>query len=818
MDPHRSSRPVANRRVGRLAPAATPGARRRRLALRILGWSVVGGLVAAALTAIGLALVFWHYSHGLPDIKRLADYHPKQVTIIEDRGGERIGEIFTERRTFVAYEQVPPLMVDAFVVAEDANFWNHGGIDYRGMVRAAFTNLRSGRTRHGASTITQQVVKNFVLSPERTFKRKIQEIILARRLESTLTKKEILTLYMNQIYFGGGRYGVQEAARFYFGKDVQKLDTGEMAVLAGLPQAPEDIAPHKDKNHLRAKERQTYVLNQLMRHGKITEAEAQKWIDQPIAVVRRPYPKLGSAPEWLELVKRELVAEVGSEDKLDTLGTSAQTTLRPEVQAVAQRALQNALRAYDTRHKLGRPIRQIKSDKIELELAKLKKHLPKGGPVRGETYEALVTEVHDDDRELVLDLGGWPAALALGGVDDDRWNPADADGKRKRPGERFARGDVLRVALATPPAKGEDPPPPLKHGKHRVVLAPGPEGAIVVLDPKTREVWALVGGYNTRAGGFDRATMARRQPGSSFKPIVYAAALASGRFTPATVVNDSPEVYDLWKPKNYKAGAFEGPVRLRYALAKSINTVAIKVLHDVGPDTVVDLAKQLGITGELPRTLSLALGSGEVTPLEMTNAFATFAAGGVYAPPRFVSAIGRKPRPAAAGTQVVSPEVAYVITDMMRSVVEQGTAGKAKSLGLTIAGKTGTSNDARDTWFVGMTADVVIGVWVGKDDSTPMGGGEAGGVTSLPAFIEIAKALGLKNQPFPRPAGVATASIDLKTGLLSAPGAPSSSAATEVFVTGTAPTEVAPLAGEIDAATFVTDEYGDEAAPADRPE
>ena len=251
-------------------------------------------------------------------------------------------------------------------------------------------------------------------------------------------------------------------------------------------------------------------------------------------------------------------------------------------------------------------------------------------------------------------------------------------------------------------------------------------------------------------------------------------------------------------------------MRLRYALAKSINTVAIKVLHEVGPDAAVELAKQLGITGELPRTLSLALGSGEVTPLELTNAFATFAAGGVYAPPRFVATVNGEGREAAAGEQVMSPEVAHVITDMMRSVVEQGTASKARSLGLTVAGKTGTSNDARDTWFIGMTPDVVIGVWIGNDDSTPMGNGEAGGATALPAFIEVARSLKLDRKEFARPGGVEVATIDLATGLLAAPGAPAASTASEVFLAGTAPTEVAPRPGEIDASTFVTDEYGDE--------
>ncbi|HVV85072.1 MAG TPA: PBP1A family penicillin-binding protein [Kofleriaceae bacterium] len=814
MEAVRKQRPEPNRRVGRAGPFP-PGAPRRKgsLALRILGWSAVGALVAMALTAVGLALVFWHYSHGLPSIKQLADYHPKQVTVIEDKDGDRIGEIYTERRTYVSFDEVPKMMSDAFVVAEDANFYTHGGIDYRGMIRAAFTNLRSGRTRHGASTITQQVVKNFVLSPERTFKRKIQEIILARRLESELTKKEILTLYMNQIYFGAGRYGVQEAARFYFGKDVKDLNVGEMALLAGLPQAPEEIAPYKPKNYPRAKERQTYVLNQLARHGKITAAEAQKWIDQPIQVVARPYPMLDTAPEWVEEVRSDLLSQYGPE--LDTAGLEVKTTLRPDVQLAARKALDDALRAYDARHKLGRPVRQVKADKIDLELAKLAKHLPKGGPKAGDVYEAIVTGVFDADNELEVDLGNHKAAIVLGGADDERWNPP-VDGRRKKPSERFARGDVVKVAAAPAPADG-DKPVAARHGKERVVLAPGPEGALVVLDPHTRDVWAMVGGFAARAAGFDRATMAHRQPGSGFKPIVYAAALGTGRFTPATIVNDSPEVYDLWKPHNYESGTFSGPVRLRFALAKSINTVAIKVLHDIGPDAAADLAKQLGIAEELPRTLSLALGSGEVTPLELTNAFASFADGGVYAAPRFVASVDGKPAPPVQGTQVVTPEVAYVITDMMRSVVEQGTAAKARSLGITIAGKTGTSNDVRDCWFVGMTPDVVIGVWVGNDDSTPLGSGEVGGVTALPAFIEVAKSLGLKDKPFPRPPNVDVATIDLATGLLAAPGSPPNTVASEVFVKGTAPTEVAAKPGEIDARTFVTDEYGDEAESAPAP-
>jgi penicillin-binding protein 1A len=806
--PMDTARPVPatsqRRRVGPPPRAAKPSTLGRK-ALRIVGWITVVGLVFAAIGAVIIALIFWNYSKHLPSYTSLNDYHPKQVTTIVDSRGDRIGEIYNdERRTMVAFEDVPPILVEAFIAAEDATFWTHDGVDYRGMVRAFFANLRSGKTKQGASTITQQVVKTFLLTPERTFKRKIQEIILARRLDRALSKKDIITLYMNQIFFGHGRYGVQEAARFYFGKDVAQVNLGEAALLAGLPQSPNNISPLV--NPARAKVRQTYVLNELQRHGKISAADAQKWIDAPIEVVRNPFPHLGDAPEWIEVAREQMIATYGK-GGFDKVGGVVRTTLRPELQDAARAGLQAALRAFDVRHKLGRPVRQIKPDKLSAELTRLSKKLPSSGPAKGEIYEALVTAVHDGDNELEVDLGGYQAAIVLGGVDDERWNPA-VNGTRKKPSERFAIGDIVKVAMPTIE-------PSATHGKHAthvIAFAPGPEGAVVVIDPHTRDVWAMVGGYRKVAGGLNRAIAARRQPGSSFKPFVYAAALASQRFTPASIVNDSPEVYDLWKPENHGKGSFEGPVRLRYALAKSINTVAIKVLHEIGPDTVADLAAQLGITGKLPRTLSLALGSGEVSPLEMTNAYATFAAGGQWAPPRFLTEIGNAKVASVASTSVLSPAVAFVITDMMRSVVEQGTATKAKSLGITIAGKTGTSNDSRDTWFVGMTPDVVIGVWVGYDDNSPMGSGEAGGVTALPAFIDTIKALAPKDHAFPRPAGVVTADIDLVTGLLAAPDAPAKTHMHEVFIDGTAPTEVAPLPGQVDPQTFVTDEYGDEAS------
>ena len=793
--------------------------------ITIAKWGGIAALVGTALMTVTIAFTFWMYGRDphLPQIGRLADYKPKQVTTILDANDHRIGEIYTQRRTFVPYEKIPRTVVDAFIAAEDNNYWNHSGVDYWGMVRAFFANLRAGKKKEGASTITQQVVKNLLLTPERTFKRKIQEIILARRLEKALTKQEIMTLYLNEIYFGQGRYGVQEAARYYFGKNIDQVSIGEAAVLASLPKEPETLskALRDLKNPERMKGRQIYVLNNMVKLGRISAAEAKKWIEEPIRVVDpavNPFvAQKASAAEWTDLVRKELV-DIKGEAAVDTAGGVVRTTLQPKLQQDAQKALQAGLRAVDGRLKVARAKRHV--DKIDAELAKLAKKLPGDGPKAKEIYEAVVTSVHDDDNELVVDLGKWPAAIALGTEEDARYNPPDKDGKLKKPSERFKVGDVVEVRVPPAPPKPAhdddekpaDPAVKVKHAEHRVAFAPGPEGAVVIIELPSRKVRALVGGYAQKAGGFDRATMAKRQPGSSFKPFVYATAIDGGKLTAASRVNDAPEVFDLWRPKNYESGKYEGPVLLRHALAKSINTVAIRVTYDVKPENVAAMAHKMGIVSELPKEMSLALGSGEVTPLEMTNAIATLAAGGMVMAPRFIEAIDGKQTAAPQGTQAVRPEVAYVVTNMMQSVVTEGTGNKAAVLKIPIAGKTGTSNlgrETRDAWFIGMTPDYVIGVWIGYDDGRGMAGHETGGTTATPVFVDIMKTMNQPGKQFPKPAHVVERTIDRETGLLAPASAPKGTTLSEVFVEGTEPTETAPEPGEVTEGSSVTGEYGD---------
>ncbi len=666
--------------------------------LRALTVGLALGLFLATLGLSCAAFALWYLSRGLPEAESLKAYSPAQTSRIVDRNGELLGEVFAERRSVVPMQRIPRVLVLSVLAAEDADFYHHGGMDLPGMARILWKAIVHRRTTQGGSTITQQVVKNLLLSPERTLTRKVKELILARRIEQELTKDEILFLYLNQINFGHARYGVQEASRFYFDKDVEDLNLAEASLIAGIPQSPSKLSPrtHPDA----ARRRQAFVLDQLDKKHDLY------WSDLPLEEIKRArtaLPTLSKLPDLSERAPE--VAQIGRQVLIDTVGEeqarrggyTVTTTLALPLEQAARRALQKGV-----------------------------------------------------------------------------------DGIKARHGKR---------------AKGR------------------PEAAVLVLDPRTREVLAMVGGYET-VTGFNRATQAERQPGSTFKPLVYALGIQSRRFTPATQVIDAPGVFDQYQPGNYETWSHAGPVRLRVGLAQSINLVAIRVIEELTPAAVVTFAQQLGISTKLDANLPLALGASSVRLSELTNAYATLAAGGRYEPLRIVSKIvdhaGRNVALPELGParDVLTPAEAYVMTSLLTSVVDEGTGSRAKALGRPVAGKTGTSNQARDAWFVGYTAQRVAGVWVGYDDDHPLGSKESGGRTALPIWVDVMQAAhkGTPAIPFTRPGGVVTARVDPASGLLAYEG--QTDAIDEVFLEGTVPSQVARAPDVADPTTFMMEQLG----------
>ncbi|HEX2657094.1 MAG TPA: PBP1A family penicillin-binding protein [Polyangia bacterium] len=759
----------------------------------------LGGIVLAGLLAVGgLVGLFVYYGSDphLPAIESLRDYRPKQVTRLQDRNGALVAELGVEKRTFVPYAEIPKILVNSVIAAEDADYWNHGGFDYRGMLRAFIENVLRGRRAQGGSTITQQVVKTFLLSPERTMRRKVQEIILARRLSDKLSKEQILELYLNQIYYGHGRYGCEEAARFYFGKSVRQVDVAEAALLAGLPQSPERLSPRKHPEA--AKTRQRYVLGRLAELGFIDAKTVEKLAKEPIRIARDSAPSPELAAEAVESVSHWLSARFQGQSVAE-MGLTVQTTIDAKMQAQARQALERGLEELDVRQGYRGPVghvagKALAKHKAALEALRTAKNPP-------QIYEGIVERIekHPSDPrlgQLFVDLGGQL------GVADLAYEPRYTKGPKPLL-EKFTPGDLVRVRFAPERARGSS------HGKGDdkaeedavpLALELGPQAAMVVMNPTSHQILAEVGGYDFRPGGFNRAERAVRLPGSAFKPILYAAAIESRKFTAASIVNDAPDVYDRWKPQNYEKEEFRGPVRVRVALAHSINTVAIKLLEQVGIPAVKGMATRVGITSPIADDvgLALALGATTVHPLEMANVYATFASGGMHADPQLVTKVGDEaitPPPAVAA---IPADVAYVTVSLMRSVIQEGTAAAALKLRRPAAGKTGTSNALRDAWFVGFTPDLLAAVWVGFDDQRKLGRGEAGAKTALPIWMDfMAKATA--SQPvrdFTPPPGVVVQRIDKATGLLPAPGKEvGADSYDEVFLPGTVPTEVAPAAG-----------------------
>ncbi|HKP61397.1 MAG TPA: PBP1A family penicillin-binding protein [Polyangiales bacterium] len=757
------------------------------------GAGALGSIVLAVIVFFG---VIFYFGRDLPPIEALKNYAPVQTSRVVDRKGRMIAEWFTERRTVVPMSRVPRVLVLSVLAAEDADFYQHAGFDYAGIVRALLRDVTQGKARQGASTITQQIVKTMLLTPERTISRKIRELILARRLEQELTKDEILGLYLNHINFGHGRYGVEEASRFYFGKHVDQLDLSEASLIAGVPQSPARLSPisHPDN----ARKRQLFVLSQLEAKraqywDDLSVADIQKARDEPARLRTEPEPA-GIAPEVATLAREALSAQVG-EDAAKRGGFTLQTGVDLDLQALCRKALRDGLIRIDERQKLQAPLKAPnptkKKDKDKLA------PLPRIAELAaGRNYDATVRGADAERNELILDIGGHPARATLKGL--ERWNPKGLDAQHFAEVGALVRVSLERVDALDTPAQA------------RLML--GPQGAMVMIDPRTRDILALVGG-DEAIYGFNRATQAVRQPGSTWKPIEYALAMEQRKFTPASVVLDAPEVYDEWKPNNYETWRYTGAVRLREALAQSINLVAVRVTAEVTPQAVVDFAHKLGISSELDPSLALALGASGVKPIELINAYTSFAAGGRYEPARLIQrmrdAQGKDiPLPERHSEQVLTPEGAYLITSLMTSVVQGGTAKALAALQRPIAGKTGTSNKVRDAWFVGFTPEVVAGIWLGYDDLRGLGKGESGANSAVPIWMEVMKTV-LKDAPavdFPVPPGIEVAKIDPKSGKLAYDGQPD--AIDEVFLEGTVPTEVANPPDVVDTGSFIMEQQG----------
>ena len=746
--------------------------------------------LALVCTLGGTALLggYLYYARDLPDFHSLEEWRPPQTSRVFAADGTLLAELYRERRTVVPRDRIADVLVQAVLSAEDADFYRHEGLDYMGMARALYNSVRAGRLTGSGSTITQQTVKNLVLTQARTFERKTREIILARRLETRLTKDDILTLYLNAIYFGHGRYGVQEAARAYWAKDAADLSLAEAATLAGLISSPERYSPRKHPD--RARIRRRFVLREMAENGYINAAQRDAADRSPVTVADPPRSTLADAAWFVDAVRAQLVEALG-EDAVLAGGLHVTTTLDPKRQKAAVASVRAGLRALDARQKFGRAAKPVGD--VKRWRAKRRKVLGDRAPRAARPVPARVVKV--GARALTLDLGVGEATL-----------PRAEIARFAKDGETpYAVGDVLTVAV-----RGDGPQHP---ETMHATLAQAPQGALVALDPHSGDVLAMVGGYDHAANPFNRATQARRQTGSAFKPFVWGAAYASRQFTPATVMIDAPETWPLhrgkwWKPKNYN-GKYRGPLPLSEALAHSVNSIAVRLADEVGVSGVHRFARRIGIDRPLVDNLTVALGSSELTPLELACAYATIASGGRRAQPRLVVGVRGPDGPVATGLTdeaevevALDPALAYLVRDTMRAVVTRGSGQRLKRFPRPVAGKTGTSNEARDTWFVALLPEVVTVAWVGFDTPRRLGRKEAGSRTALPLVKRYLEAVEKDGPSWPpAPDGVVVRLIDRASGKLSSPG--DEGAAEVPFLEGTAPTEFALGTGELDAGTFV---------------
>jgi len=765
-------------------------------------------LMIVGLMALIAAVGGYQYiSQDLPKINSLMDYRPPIITTVYAEDGRKIGEFFKERRIVIPLGEVPPLLVRAFIAAEDSRFFQHQGIDPFSIVRAALKNLEAGTIKQGGSTITQQVTRSFLLTPERSYIRKIKEVILSYRIEKAFTKEEILFLYLNQIYLGHGAYGVQAAAENYFGKSAKQLNLAECAVLAGLPQAPTRYSPFRHPEQARA--RQVYVLNRMVEEGFITREQAEEALSVKLDIKPRRNIYVEQVPYYTEHVRRYVEGKYGA-DALYNQGLQIHTAVNIEFQKIAEQEVNKGLIEIDKRQGYRGPLKSLATSEIEAFLQEQAADLESSPLLPGQITQAVVAQVNDPAKTVSVRIGKASGILTLA---DMAWarkpNPdlAHYEAKIRQPSTALRPGDVILVKIKDSRKTAQDP--------LNVTLEQEPlvQGALLCLETETGLVKAMVGGRDFSETQFNRAVQSRRQPGSSFKPIIYAAALdrkfsdPKKAYTPATMIIDSAVVFEdrkgeqSWKPKNYKE-TFYGPTLLREALAQSRNVVTVKILQDIGVDYTIEYARKLGITAELTRTLSLALGASGVSLFELTRAYSVFANQGFLVEPVFVLKITDRDgnvleEAASERRKVIEKDTAFIMTNLMESVVQHGTGQRIKALGRPAAGKTGTTNDMYDAWYIGYTPEYITGVWVGFDTEAPLGKTETGAVAASPIWLGFMKQV-LANESvktFQPPDGVIFAKIDAETGLL--PVTETRKTIFECFKEGTVPSDFSKRPGEI---------------------
>ena len=746
------------------------------------------------IASTGIAL--WYiWSSNLPYIGSLKNYNPPIITKVFADDGQIIGKFSDEKRVLVPLDKIATHTINAFTAVEDARFFQHKGIDFLGIMRAFFKNIKARRIEQGGSTITQQVTKSLLLkNPARTYKRKVREVLLSLQIEKEFSKNKILYLYLNQIYMGHGLYGIEAASEVYFGKDTRELNIAESALLAGLAQAPSRDDPIKHFN--RAKLRQKYVLERMKDEGFINDKQFQEALTTKLTIKSEKERYYKKAPYFLEHIRQRIEKKYGRH-LLYKGGLKVYTTVNLKMHEAAKKAIKKGLYELDRREGFRIPTRRFIFSGEET-LNEPKPETVSKNPLEiGTITQGTVIKVDSINKETLVQIEDKKGILPLSAMKWARMvDPEKAyfESKLQDPADVLTPGDIITVKIIK---KSKDFP----ELTLSLEQAPEAQAALLCLEAKTGYVKAMVGGLDFSKSQFNRATQARRQPGSAFKPIIYAAALDNG-LTPSSIIIDAPfispigEEEKLWKPKNYKE-KFYGPTPFRTGLIKSRNIMTIKILKKTGVKHTIDYARRMGIDSLLNPDLSLALGSSGVSLVELTKTYSVFANGGMLVKPIYITKIIDRngkilEENQPSFSESISQETAYVMTDLLKAVVTEGTGWRAKALSRPVAGKTGTTNDLRDAWFIGFDPTLVTGVWVGYDDSRQMGKGETGSRVACPIWLYFMREV-LKGKPiipFQHPEGVVITKIDAKTGLLASPS--SQKTCFQAFKKGTEPATYSP--------------------------